>query len=149
MYSSVTLASARLSLPREEGTCVGPREYRDLIRPSKAARGGTYLVPYSLRLREVRPDMAVLSAKPHAFRAASGLLHSDFCHLPVCSNQSPLKSRTPVTTHINHPLWILTLISLPLTPTTLVGPTIAPLPSSRPLSTKAVVCCLVTKFSGP
>jgi hypothetical protein len=77
MQSSVTLASAaaRLSLPR--GTGVGPRENGDLIRPTKASPWGTYFVPSRLRLRELRPEKAVLSARPDAFRAASGLKRVD------------------------------------------------------------------------
>ena len=59
IYSSRILASARLSLPRGEGTEVGPREIGDLIRPTKASRGGIYFIPSSLRLREVRPEKAV------------------------------------------------------------------------------------------
>ena len=45
-----------------------------MIRPpAKASRGGTYFVPSSLRLRESRPEKAVLSARPGCFCAASGL----------------------------------------------------------------------------
>ena len=50
---SATLASARLSLHREQGTGVGPRENADLIRAIKASRGGTCFVSSSLRLREL------------------------------------------------------------------------------------------------
>ena len=70
MYSSTILASARLSLPRDEGTGVKQRENGDLIRPTKASREGTYFVPSSLRLQEVLPEEAVLSASPDALRAA-------------------------------------------------------------------------------
>ena len=59
-------------------TRVGPRENGDLIRPTKTARGGTYFVPSSLQLGEVRPEKAILSARPHAFRAASGLTRVDY-----------------------------------------------------------------------
>ena len=44
---------------------------------------------------------------------------SDSCHLPACLNQSPLKSRKPITTHINHSPWILTSIGL-----TSIGPSL-------------------------
>ena len=69
-YSSAILASpaARLSLPRKPGTGVGRGENAYLIRPTKASRGGTYFVPFNLRLREVRPEKAVLSVRPDAFR---------------------------------------------------------------------------------
>ena len=35
---------ARLNLPREQGTGVGPRENGDLIRPTEASPGGTYSI---------------------------------------------------------------------------------------------------------
>ncbi|SRR5258706_15626406 len=39
---------------------VGPREKEELIRPTKASRGGTYFVPSRLRLRELRPEKAAV-----------------------------------------------------------------------------------------
>ena len=99
MQSRVTLASA-------EGTGVGPRKNRALIRPAKASQGGTLIVvPSSLRLREVRPEKAVLSAQPDAFRVASGLkwldprLHSSTLRhslnlaIPQCARVNPRQNR--------------------------------------------------------
>ena len=40
-------------LPASFRTRVGLRENRDLIHPTKTSRRGTYLLPFSLRLREV------------------------------------------------------------------------------------------------
>ena len=39
--SGILASAARLSLRREQGTGVGPREIADLIRPTNASRGGT------------------------------------------------------------------------------------------------------------
>ena len=49
----------------------------DLIRATKASRGGICFVPSSLRLREVRLEKVGLSASPDAFCAASGLKQAD------------------------------------------------------------------------
>ena len=68
---------ASRSLPREQGMGVGPGENGGLIRPTKASPCGTYFVPSRLCLRGLRPEKAVLSARPDAFRAASGLKRVD------------------------------------------------------------------------
>ena len=67
IYSSIMLASVCLTTKAQES---GQRENGDLIRRAKASRGGTYFVPSSLRLQEVLPEEAVLSASPDALRAA-------------------------------------------------------------------------------
>lgn len=54
-----------LALGRERGHASRAKENGDLIPPTKASRGGTYLVLSSLHLRGVRgvwPEKAVLSA---------------------------------------------------------------------------------------
>ena len=98
---------------------------------------GHIFVPSRLCLRELRPEKAVLSAMPNVFRAASGLKRSttvafqctpafsDSFHLPVRSNQSPLKSRNPVTIPINHSPWILTQLGLVSLYLTLTPPSVA------------------------
>ena len=152
LSSSVIRTSARLSLPRGEGTGVRPRGNGDLSRPSKASRRGTYFILSSLRLREMRPEKAVLSARPDAFGAARGVkrvdprLHSGTIKhflTPAISNQSPSKSQKPIATHINHFPWILTSIGLDSIGLTLTRATLAcsmPHPAaSRPLSTKAII----------
>ena len=79
-------AAARLSLLREQGTGVGPGENGDLIRTTKASPWGTYLVPSSLRLWALRPEKAVLSARPDSFRAESRLNKSTHGCTPVHSS---------------------------------------------------------------
>ena len=129
MKRSVILASAaRLSVHRSRARH-GSRAIKGEHRSDSRHRGFSrwhICCPVQSAFTEMRPDKAVLSARPDAFRAASGLnprLHSstlaDSCPFPVCSNQSPRKSWKLITTHINHSPWILTLIGLPLTPATL------------------------------
>ena len=81
-------------------------------------------------------EKAVLSARPHAFRATSGstrgytVAFPDFCHPPVRSNQPSLKSRKSNKTHIHHSPWILTpirLIPWILTPTRLTPRILTPI----------------------
>ena len=140
MQSSVIPASAtvRLSLPRKESTAIQLRKNGDPIGPTKASRGTN--IPFILRLREVRPKKAVLSDRPHAFRAASGLKsdpwlnsstlqHSLTLSIPHCDQITSVKSRKVIKTHFHHPPWIQTPSRA-----TLTRPSVVQLPSFHLLS---------------
>lgn len=88
--------------------------------------------------------------RPDSDPTETFLAHPDSRHLPVRSNQTPLKSRKSTKTHIHHSLWILTLTGPTSTgPTstraTLACPSMMHPPSSHSLSTRTICRRLVTR----